>query len=304
MYQQTVAQDVVFTGLGLHSGAAVRLVVRPAPADTGIVFERTDLGVRIPAIWHAVEQTALNTRILGEDGASVSTIEHLMAALAGLGISNAVCEIDGPEVPILDGSALPFVRALSAAGVRRQSAPLQAIRILREVRVQNGDAYAVLSPDEGVHMSFHISFTDAAIGEQSRSMDLANGAFMRELSRSRTFCRQAEIDLMHQKGLALGGSLDNAVVVDGAAVLTPGGLRHPDEAVRHKMLDALGDLYTAGAQILGAYRGHKAGHALTNKLLRALFADPTAWRRVPVDAALWARMPGADLTAADLAAVA
>lgn len=305
MLQNTVSKRVEFSGFGLHSGAPARLTIDPAPADHGILFKRADLhDAPVLARWNHVEVAPLNTRIVNDDGISVSTIEHLMAAFAGLGIHNACCTIDGPEVPILDGSARPFVRGLSRAGVTAQSAPLRAIEILRDIEVNNKGAWARLTPFDGVKMTFEIDFADPAIGMQARSMDMANGAFIRELCDCRTFCRQSEVDWMHSQGLALGGNYDNAVVVDGDQVLSPGGFRRADEAVRHKMLDALGDLFTAGAPILGHYQGYKSGHALTNMLLRALFADPTAWRFVPIGAELGNKLPGAHISAEDLAAVA
>lgn len=303
--QTTLQSPVTFEGRGLHTGQDVSVVVRPAAAGTGIVFHRVDLGdVRLAAVWGNVQVSPLNTRLVGPDGAMVSTIEHLMAALAGCGIHNALIEIDGPEVPIMDGSSAAFVRGLVDAGVTRLGAPLRAIEILEDVTVTQGDACARLSPATSLQISFTIDFSDAAIGHQEKTLNMANGSFVRELCDSRTFCRQADVDTMRANGLALGGTLHNAVVVDGADVLTPGGLRHGDEAVRHKMLDALGDLYTAGAPILGRYTGNRAGHALTNQLLRALFARPTAWRFVNCDAQIAARLPGVGVTKADLYAVA
>ena len=304
--QTTLAHPVTFTGTGLHTGRPVTVVINPAPAGQGIVFRRTDLGgTLIPARWDRVIVSPLNTRIAADDGTTVSTIEHLMAAFAGTGIHNATVDIDGPEVPIMDGSAADFVRGLVAAGQRPMPAALHAIRILRPVEVRHGDAIARLSPATTLQIDFTIDFLDlAAIGHQARVLNLANGAFIRDLASSRTFCRQADVDAMRALGLALGGTLDNAVVYDGDRVLTPGGLRHPDEAVRHKMLDALGDLATAGAPILGRYTGIRAGHAMTNRLLRALFATPDAWRIVRVDRAIMSRLPGAGVTGADLHAVA
>lgn len=304
--QTTLAHPVTFTGTGLHTGRLVTMVINPAPAGQGIVFRRTDLGrTLIPARWDRVIVSPLNTRIAADDGTTVSTIEHLMAALAGTGIHNATVDIDGPEVPIMDGSAADFVRGLVAAGQRPMPAALHAIRILRPVEVRHGDAIARLSPATTLQIDFTIDFPDlAAIGHQTRVLNLANGAFIRDLASSRTFCRQSDVDAMRAQGLALGGTLDNAVVYDGDRVLTPGGLRHPDEAVRHKMLDALGDLATAGAPILGRYTGIRAGHAMTNRLLRALFATPDAWRMVRVDRAIMSRLPGAGVTGADLHAVA
>lgn len=297
-----------FVGVGLHSGAPARLRVKPAPADHGIVFRRTDLAgtPAIPASYDRVEVSPLCTliRAEGDPRAAVSTIEHLMAGLAGCGVHNVLIEIDGPEVPILDGSAAPFVRGILSAGIATLDAPVEAIEILKPVEVRQGDATARLEPGEALQIDFHIDFADAAIGRQTKRLSMSNGAFVRELCDSRTFCRQADVEAMRAQGLARGGTLMNAVVVDGDAVLSPGGLRHADEAVRHKMLDALGDLALAGAPILGRYTGIRAGHALTNALLRALFADPSAYRRVTCDARCVARLPGMGLHASDMPAVA
>ena len=298
---------MTFEGAGLHSGMPVRLVVSPAKANTGIMFRRTDVPAEsadLPARWDHVEVSPLNTRLINDAGVTVSTIEHLMAALFGCGIHNAVITLDGPEVPILDGSSAAFVRGFVNAGLNRQGAPLRAIKVLRDVVARDGDAYARLTPATSLQIAFDIAFADAAIGVQSKVLNMANGAFVRELCDSRTFCRAADVDAMRKKGLALGGTMDNAVVVDGDKVLSPGGLRHADEAVRHKMLDALGDLYTAGAPILGRYEGHKAGHNLTNKLLHAVFADDRNWRWVQCDVATAARLPGVGVSVADLEAVA
>lgn len=305
--QSTLKSDVTFDGIGLHSGNPARIVLRPAATGTGIVFKRTDAdgqGVKIPALWHNVEISPLNTRLVHASGVTVSTIEHLMAALAGTGVHNALVEIDGPEVPILDGSAATFVRGIVDAGLRRQFAPLRAIEILHDIAVIDGPVVARLSPATSLQIDFEIDFTDAAIGHQRKTMNLANGSFVRELCDSRTFCRSADVEQMRTNGLALGGSLENAVVVEGSDVLTPGGLRHSDEAVRHKMLDALGDLYTAGAPILGRYTGIRSGHAMTNRLLQAVFADPSAWRYITCDAKTAARLPGVGVSQADLIAVA
>ena len=304
--QTTLNTQIAFDGVGLHSGQPARLVLRPAVAGTGIVFRRVDLSgdTSIPAIWSNVIQEPLNTRLENASGVSVSTIEHVMAALAGTGVHNVICDIDGPEVPILDGSSVEFVRKIVTSGLRRLGAPLRAIEIREIVEVHHGDAYARLSPATSLQIDFEIDFPDAAIGHQEKTLNMANGAFVRELCDSRTFCRNSDVDAMHKAGLALGGTYENAVVVDGDRVLSPGGLRHSDEAVRHKMLDALGDLYTAGAPILGRYTGHRAGHALTNKLLCALFDTPTAWRWVNCDASIAARLPGVGVNIADLSVVA
>ncbi len=299
--QTTLAHPVAFDGVGLHSGRPARLRLLPAPAGHGLVFRRTDIdtGGRVPARWDAVQQGELCTRVVNEAGVSVSTIEHVMAAVAGCGIHNLLLEIDGPEVPILDGSSAPFVAPILTAGLRRQDAPLRALRVLEPVEVRNGPAYARLEPAETLEIDFSIDFADAAIGRQAKRLSLANGTFVHELCDSRTFCRRADVEAMRARGLALGGTLENAVVVDGAEVLSPGGLRHADEAVRHKMLDALGDLALAGAPILGRYVGVRAGHALTNVLLRALFARPDAVRAVEVDHAVLSRLPGTGLARED-----
>lgn len=305
--QTTLKSSVTFKDVGLHSGAPVRMVVRPASAEYGIWFSRTDVvgaDNLIPARWDSVVPSKLCTKLVNDAGISVSTVEHVMAALAGCGIHNALIEIDGPEVPILDGSSAPFVEAFLQRGLRGLDAPVRALQILEPVEVQDGQARARLVPADTLQIDFHIQFDDAAIGRQKKSLDMVNGAFVRELCDSRTFCRKADVDFMHANGLALGGTLENAVVVDGDAVLSPGGLRHEDEAVRHKMLDALGDLSLAGAPILGRYEGHRAGHALTNKLLRALFARPQAYRMVVCDAETARLLPGVGVGADDLCAVA
>ncbi|ALJ82356.1 UDP-3-O-acyl-N-acetylglucosamine deacetylase [Ketogulonicigenium vulgare] len=293
--QTTLQQPATFTGVGLHSGQQVSLTVLPAGADHGIVFRRTDAaggGAVIPALWNHAVQTPLCTQLEDAAGHTISTIEHVMAALAGCGIHNAMIEIDGAEVPILDGSSRPFVMGFLRAGIAQLRAPIRAIEILHEVSVTHNGATARLSPATSMQIDFEIDFPDAAIGHQSMLLNMSRDAFQRELADARTFCRLSDVEDMRTHGLALGGTMENAVVVDGDRIVTPGGLRYADEPVRHKMLDALGDLYTAGAPIIGRYTGLKAGHALTNRLLRALFADPTAWRRVSCNRAMAARLPG------------
>ncbi len=305
--QTTLQSAVTFEGFGLHTGAPARMVLRPVGANTGIVFRRTDIAGRdgiLPAVWDQVVVSPLNTRLQNSAGVMVSTIEHIMAALAGCGVHNALVELEGPEVPIMDGSAAAFVKGILRHGVVHLDAPLKAIKILRDVSVTLGNAKAVLSPATSLQIDFTIDFADGAIGRQTKVLNMANGSFVRELCDSRTFCRAADVDAMHAAGKALGGTLDNAVVIDGDAVLTPGGFRHGDEAVRHKMLDALGDLYTAGAPILGRYTGMKAGHAVTNALLHKLFEQPDAWTYVNCDTQIAARLPGVGVTSADLVAVA
>lgn len=305
--QKTIRSSVAFQGVGLHTGKTSRVVLRPASAEYGIWFRRVDITDRdnlVPARWDAVQSSRLCTQIGNAAGVSVATVEHLMAAIAGCGLHNLLIEIDGPEVPIMDGSALGFVDGILSRGFRTLDAPVRAIEVLDPVLVRNGDAEARLDPSPGLEIAFHIDFPEPAIGRQTKTMDLSNGAFVHELAASRTFCLKTEVEAMRQAGLALGGSLDNAVVFDSGTVLSPGGLRHADEPVRHKMLDALGDLALAGAPILGRYTGHKAGHAITNALLHALFARPEAYRMVVCSEEISTGLPGAGVRRADVPACA
>ncbi|MGB1236394.1 MAG: UDP-3-O-acyl-N-acetylglucosamine deacetylase, partial [Planktomarina sp.] len=261
--QKTLRSDVTFHGVGLHDGQDVVMTVRPAAVETGIWFRRTDIKVGdnfVAANWQFAVHSALCTRLVNADGVSVATVEHIMAALSGCGISNAIVDISGAEVPIMDGSSVEFVKRFLSVGLVEQSAPVRAMKILQTVEVSENGAHAALYPATGMEMEFAIDFPDAAIGAQSKSMNLANGAFVHELCNSRTFCRNSDVDTMRANGLALGGTLLNAVVVDGAEVLSPGGMRHVDEPVRHKMLDAMGDLALAGGPIIGRYVGKRAGH--------------------------------------------
>ncbi|MEZ5778251.1 MAG: UDP-3-O-acyl-N-acetylglucosamine deacetylase [Paracoccaceae bacterium] len=306
--QTTIRSAVTFTGKGLHTGLRAQMTVRPASAEYGIWFRRTDVIGRdglVQAHWASVSGATLCTKITNSSGVEVSTIEHLMAALAGCGIHNALIEIDGPEVPILDGSAAPFATAFLARGVRELDAPLRLFEVLRPIEVRDGDAVARLEPAGTLEIAFEIDFADRAIGRQEKHLVMSNGAFVRELSDSRTFCRQSDVEMMQANGLALGGKPgENAVVFDGDRVASPGGLRHADEPVRHKMLDALGDLALAGAPILGRYTGNRAGHAMTNRLLRALFADPSAFRIVECNEARRRDLPGWGIRGTDIHAVA
>lgn len=300
--QTTLKREATLVGMGLHSGRPARLVLRPA-TEGGIRFRRVDITDRdniVPALYDHVTDTRLCSLLSNAAGVSVGTVEHVMAALAGTGVTHALIDIDGPEVPIMDGSAQRFVRAILKAGLAPVAGPLRAIRILETVRDVQGDVIAELSPADRLSIDFEIDFTDAAIGHQARAMTMENGTFVHELADCRTFCRAAEVEAMRKAGLALGGTLENAVVVDGDRVLSPGGFRRADECVRHKMLDALGDLALAGAPILGAYRGVRAGHGATNRLLRKLFATPGAWEWVTLDADEVARLPGAGVGVADL----
>ena len=300
--QTTIKTAVTFKGVGLHSGAPVRMTLRPASAEYGIWFRRTDIHDRdamIAARWDRVVPSELCTKIENSDGVSVMTIEHIMAAIAGSGLRNVLVEIDGPEVPVLDGSSAQFVAGILSRGLVRQQAPVMALKVLERVEVRNGDAFARLDPAGTLEIDFQIDFEDPAIGHQHKHLNMANGTFVHELCDSRTFCRSEDVDAMRARGLAQGGSLDNAVVVDGSEILTPGGLRHKDEAVRHKMLDALGDLALAGAPVLACYSGHRAGHAMTNALLRTLFARPSAYKLVDCDISMLASLPGAGLKRSD-----
>ena len=294
--QTTVKSSISFIGKGLHSGEPVRLTILPAAAEYGIWFARTDVleGDNLsPARWDAVKRSPLCTKIQNSAGVEVSTVEHIMAALAGCGVHNAFIELDGPEVPIVDGSAVPFVRGIMQCGLQVLGAPVRAFEIMQTVSVIEGGATATLEPADTMYIDFQIDFEDAAIGSQRKSLRLNNGSFARELSDSRTFCRQADVEAMQANGLALGGSSgENAIVFEGDKVLSPGGLRHSDEPVRHKMLDALGDLALAGAPIMGRYTGTRAGHSLTNTLLRKAFATPGAIRMVVCDSEMTQRLPG------------
>lgn len=284
--QTTLRGALTFDGIGLHSGRPVRLRILPASGEYGIWFKRLDvvgLDQMIPALWDRVTDTRLCTLLSNADGVTVSTVEHLMAALAGMGVTNALIELNGPEVPIMDGSSRAFVQAIQARGLRNVDGEARAIRILKPIEVIDQGRVARLEPAAGFEIDFEIVFEDAAIGAQSHVLDMTPGAFAEQLMDCRTFCRKAEVDMLQKMGLAQGGSLDNAIVVDGGEVLNPGGLRRPDEFVRHKMLDAVGDLALAGAPIIGRYVGRKAGHEMTNKLLRALFAAPDAWCFETVD---------------------
>lgn len=279
--QRTLKAPINCTGIGLHSGSRVRMTLRPAPVDTGIVFVRTDLPADralIPARWDRVSDTRLCTVVSNEAGAAVGTVEHLMAALRAAEIDNLFVELDAPEVPVMDGSSAPFVFLIECAGAVAQSAPRRVVRVLKEVRVEDGDKWAVLSPSALPSFHVEIDFASAAIRRQQGSLILADGAFKAEISRARTFGFLHEVEAMRKAGLARGGSLDNAVVISGDRIMNEGGLRYTDEFVRHKILDAVGDLYMAGHQIVGRFQALRPGHALNNRLLHALFADSAAWR--------------------------
>jgi UDP-3-O-[3-hydroxymyristoyl] N-acetylglucosamine deacetylase len=288
-WRRTLKSAIGCVGVGVHSGRRVALALLPAAPGNGLSFRRTDLGgAEIPARFDHVVDTTLCT-VLGlpdQPAARIGTVEHVLAALAGCGIDDAIIEVDGPEVPILDGSAAPFTFLIDCAGITAQPGLVETLEVLRPIRVQDGDgpddAWASLEPTDGTGLDAEISidFRAAAIGRQALGLEVTPESFRRGLADARTFARAEDIERLRAAGLALGGSLANAIVVDGARVLNPGGLRHPDEFVRHKLLDVVGDLALAGAPLRARFRGHRSGHALNNRLLRALFAEPGAWRLV------------------------
>lgn len=291
--QHSLKHAIDCVGIGVHSAARVTLTIRPAPANHGIIFRRTDLHRDIAARFENVVDTHLCTVLAdpSDPAARVGTVEHLLAALAGAGIDNALIELDGPEVPILDGSAAPFLFLLDCAGLVPLDAPRHVIEICRTVRVTAGDAWAEIRPlgptarsvQPGLELDLSIDFAAAAIGRQSCSLRLTPNSFRHQLAPARTFAMASDVDRLRAAGLALGGSLDNAVVVDGGNVLNPGGLRMANEFASHKLLDVVGDLSLARGALHGRFVAHRTGHELNNRLLRALFADPAAWRAVAVD---------------------
>ena len=281
--ERTLVAPAICAGVGVHTGQRVRLAIRPAPTGTGIVFVRTDItdrDNRIVVSGDAVVDARLNTMIENAAGVQLSTIEHLMAAFCALGVSNVIVEVDGPELPILDGSALPFVQLLDRAGFRRQQSPIRYIEILEPIHVIDGDKHAALYPCDRYEMRFEIDFESAVIGNQVVDFVVDEQTFRDEIMSARTFGFAHEVEALRQAGLVRGGSLENAVVIDGDDILNPGGLRMEREFVRHKALDAIGDLYVMGAPLLGRYEGYKAGHAVNNLLVRALLDAPHAWREV------------------------
>ncbi|RLA61314.1 MAG: UDP-3-O-[3-hydroxymyristoyl] N-acetylglucosamine deacetylase [Gammaproteobacteria bacterium] len=281
--QRTLRNAIRGAGIGLHTGQDVCLTLNPAPVDTGIVFRRVDLDpvVEIPARAENVGDTTLSTCLV-VDQHRVSTVEHLLAAMWGLGVDNAFIDVSAAEVPIMDGSAGPFVLMLRSAGMEEQDAPRKFIRVKRKVTVEDGDKVASFLPFDGFKVSFTIDFDQPVFRDRSAhaEMDFASSSFVEEVSRARTFGSVHEIEYLRSKGLARGGSFDNAIVVDDYRVLNQGGLRFEDEFVQHKVLDAIGDLYLAGSSLIGEYRAYKSGHALNNAAIRALLARPDAWEMV------------------------
>lgn len=286
--QRTLQQAISTTGVGLHKGNKVNLTLRPAAANTGLIFRRVDLDpvVDIPARADWVRDTQLCTCLINEQDVRISTVEHLLAALAGVGIDNCIVEVDSHEIPIMDGSSHPFVYLLQSAGIEEQSVAKKFIRVKSPIRVEEGDGkWAELLPHDGFRIDFAIDFDHPAIAEtgQTVSMDFSSGAFIKEISRARTFGFMKDIEYLRKNNLALGGSFDNAVVLDEFRVLNTDGLRYDDEFVKHKMLDAIGDLYMCGHSILGHLRAFKSGHALNNHLLQAMLDQQHAWEFVTFD---------------------
>lgn len=281
--QRTLKNTIRATGVGLHTGEKIYLTLRPAAVDTGVIFRRVDLDepVEIKACPENVGDTRLSTT-LELDGVRISTVEHLLSAIAGLGIDNLYVDLSAPEVPIMDGSAGPFVFLIQSAGIEEQSAPKRFIRIKRTVTVKEGDKWVRFEPFDGFKVGFTIDF-DHPVFQSSRQcaeLDFSTTSFVKEVSRARTFGFMRDLETLRERELAFGASLDNAIVMDDYRVLNEDGLRYQDEFVKHKILDAIGDLYLLGHSLIGAFQGHKSGHALNNKLLRALMADQEAWEEV------------------------
>jgi UDP-3-O-[3-hydroxymyristoyl] N-acetylglucosamine deacetylase len=281
--QRTLKNIMRASGVGLHTGKRILMTVRPAAPDTGIVFRRTDLPepVDIPARAENVGETMLGT-VLSKGEVKVSTVEHLLSAFAGLGIDNALVEVTGPEVPIMDGSAGPFVFLLQSAGIEEQRAPKRFIRIKKSVQVEDGDKWARFDPFDGFKVNFEIEFNHPIFKRRAQraTMDFSTTSFLKEISRARTFGFMRDLEHMRARNLALGGNLDNAIVLDDSKVLNEGGLRYEDEFVKHKILDAIGDLYLLGYSLIGEFTAFKSGHGLNNRLLRNLLADTSAWEAV------------------------
>lgn len=282
--QRTIRQSINATGVGLHKGEKVQITLRPAPANTGIIFRRVDLDpiVDIPACPEAVGETTLCTCLVNEQGVQISTVEHLLAAISGLGIDNLIVEVDSPEIPIMDGSALPFVYLIQSVGVEELNAAKRFLRITKAIRVEEGDKWAELRPYEGFRLNFAIDFDHPVIANttQTMSLDLSTSAFIKDISRARTFGFMKDIEFLRSHNLALGGSLENAIVLDEYRMLNNDELRYDDEFVKHKILDAIGDLYMSGVSILGELNAYKSGHGLNNILLREVFKQVDCWEWV------------------------
>ncbi|NQZ80274.1 MAG: UDP-3-O-acyl-N-acetylglucosamine deacetylase [Colwellia sp.] len=282
--QRTIKESVSAIGVGLHKGEKVQITLRPAPANTGIVFRRVDLDpiVDIKATPEAVGETTLCTCLVNEQGVKISTVEHLLAAISALGIDNLVIDVDSPEIPIMDGSALPFVYLIQSVGIETTNVAKRFIRIKKTIRVEEGDKWAELKPYEGFRLNFAIEFDHPVIANtcQTMSLDLTSCSFIKEISRARTFGFMKDFEFLRSHNLALGGSLENAIVLDEYRMLNKDDLRYDDEFVKHKMLDAIGDLYMAGTSILGELNAFKSGHAINNLLLREIFKQKESWEWV------------------------
>ncbi|PTB90139.1 UDP-3-O-[3-hydroxymyristoyl] N-acetylglucosamine deacetylase [Pseudidiomarina aestuarii] len=287
--QRTIKQPIATTGVGLHKGNKVQLTLRPAPANTGLVFRRVDLNPAVDIVANAelVRDTRMCTCLINEDNVRVSTVEHLLAAIAAMGIDNLIIEVDSHEIPIMDGSSHPFIYLLQSAGIEEQSSAKKFIRIKQPVRVEDGDKWAELLPHNGFRIDFAIDFDHPAIADTGQvfSMDFSTKGFVKQISRARTFGFMKDIEYLRANNLALGGSFDNAVVLDEFRILNSEGLRYDDEFVKHKILDAVGDLYMGGHAILGHLRAFKSGHALNNMLLREVLANQEAWEFVTFEEA-------------------
>lgn len=282
--QRTLRNAIRATGVGIHSGDKVYMTLRPAAVNTGIVFRRTDLAepAEIKACAHCVGETSMASTLVNRDGIKVSTVEHLLSALAGLGIDNCYIDLSAAEVPIMDGSAGPFVFLVQSAGIEEQNAAKKFIRIKKTVTVKDGDKWARFEPFEGFKVGFTIDFKHPVFSKSTSSaeIDFSTTSFVKEVSRARTFGFMKDIEMLRERNLVLGGSMDNAIVLDDYRVLNEDGLRYEDEFVKHKILDAIGDLYLLGHSLIGAFYGYKSGHGLNNQLLRAMLADASAWEEV------------------------
>ena len=284
--QRTIKETVSATGIGLHSGSKVTVTFRPAPADTGIIYTRTDLNphVSIKCEPEAVRDTQLCTALVNLDGVRISTVEHLTAALSAMGIDNLFIDVNAPELPVMDGSAQPFIYLLESTGIQELPTPKKFMHVVKKVRVEDGDKWAEITPSDGFSLDLTIDFNHPAMDRELQHfhLDFSGKSFVKELARARTFCFMRDVEYMHAHNLALGGSLENAVVLDDYRVINPEGLRYPNEFVKHKMLDAVGDLYMNGHSILGSFKAYKTGHKLNNMLLRAVLADASNYELIAI----------------------
>ena len=285
--QRTIKETVSATGIGLHSGSKVTVTFRPAPADTGIIYTRTDLNphVSIKCGPEAVRDTQLCTALVNLDGVRISTVEHLTAALSAMGIDNLFIDVNAPELPVMDGSAQPFIYLLESTGIQELPTPKKFMHVVKKVRVEDGDKWAEITPSDGFSLDLTIDFNHPAMDRELQHfhLDFSGKSFVKELARARTFCFMRDVEYMHAHNLALGGSLENAVVLDDYRVINPEGLRYPNEFVKHKMLDAVGDLYMNGHSILGSFKAYKTGHKLNNMLLRAVLADASNYELIAIE---------------------